>query len=272
VDRLGGGDFVEIQPAVDAAADGDTILVRHDGSIARYGSVVVTGKGIVLVGEDVRPRAGSIEIRALPAGSTMVVANLELAGADQQPALRVDEALGFVLVEGCRIDAGFRAPACEIHDAADLVLTRSALVGAYGGGDIDGSPGLTARASSTVVYGCTIEGGSCNPAMWERAVDGGAGVVLDGGSFHAAGCELHGGTGQESYLEDEGGDGASGVVDSPLARARMILRSPAGRRPVAADRRARTPRRSPVRYARSRERVPRASRRRRGGSRAAPRA
>jgi pectin methylesterase-like acyl-CoA thioesterase len=47
VDASGGGDFTTLQAAVNAAADGDTLLVRS-GS---YDGFLLTGKGLSIVAE-----------------------------------------------------------------------------------------------------------------------------------------------------------------------------------------------------------------------------
>src|SRR5437867_7856524 len=78
VDASGGGAFTQIQPAVDAAADGDTILVKS----GTYGSFVVGDKGLAIVGDagaSVQV-AGAIRARNLAAGRTLVLENLDATG------------------------------------------------------------------------------------------------------------------------------------------------------------------------------------------------
>jgi pectin methylesterase-like acyl-CoA thioesterase len=49
VDATGGGDFTQIQPAIDAAVDGDTIYVKRTGL---YASFTVDDKALSVVGHD----------------------------------------------------------------------------------------------------------------------------------------------------------------------------------------------------------------------------
>ena len=51
VDLQGGGDFTEIQPAIDAAAEGDTVLVKP-GEYLIEESISFLGKSITLRGEN----------------------------------------------------------------------------------------------------------------------------------------------------------------------------------------------------------------------------
>ena len=59
VDLNGGGDFTEIQPAIDAAADGDTVLVLA-GEYGITEPIIFSGKAITVCGEG---EAGSTIIR-----------------------------------------------------------------------------------------------------------------------------------------------------------------------------------------------------------------
>ena len=60
VDKAGGGDFTEIQAAVDFASDGDTIrVVPETLPGVTYSDVVIDGKGLVLLGENPQPSRGA---------------------------------------------------------------------------------------------------------------------------------------------------------------------------------------------------------------------
>lgn len=67
VDAYGTADFTEIQAAVDAATDGDTILVhRPPLDTQRFGGFVIDGKGLTVVGpEDRIVATGPATIRNL---------------------------------------------------------------------------------------------------------------------------------------------------------------------------------------------------------------
>ena len=98
--------FSEIQPAVDAAADGDVILVRGRTS-GEYDRVQIDGKSLAIVAD---PRTGistgPITIRNLAANQWVV-----LQGYEENPdadtrsnALRVFDCDGSVSVENWRFD------------------------------------------------------------------------------------------------------------------------------------------------------------------------
>lgn len=86
VDSAGrpGTDFTGLQPAVDAARSGDTVLVRYDWtSTYRFGATV--SKGLRIVGEpdafSRRPQFDAvIVVRNLPAGELVVLEELEILG------------------------------------------------------------------------------------------------------------------------------------------------------------------------------------------------
>ena len=54
VDASGGGDFLDLQAAVDASVEGDTILVRA----GTYAGFVATGKGLLVAAE----RGASVQV------------------------------------------------------------------------------------------------------------------------------------------------------------------------------------------------------------------
>jgi hypothetical protein len=81
VAKDGSGDFMTIQAAVDAATDGDVILIRAGTYVE---DVIVLGKGVALVGSGpdvvVSGDLRAISITDVPQGSTAIVAHLTLIG------------------------------------------------------------------------------------------------------------------------------------------------------------------------------------------------
>ena len=65
VDSSGAGDFLDIQPAVLAAADGDHLLVRA----GNYGPVLIAGKGLSILAD----RGATVTVN----GGVQVVSTLE---------------------------------------------------------------------------------------------------------------------------------------------------------------------------------------------------
>ena len=66
VDASGGGDYVDIQPAVDAAGQRDTLLVKA----GTYGGFTISNKSLNLVADSVQPPRvqGYATIADLPGG------------------------------------------------------------------------------------------------------------------------------------------------------------------------------------------------------------
>ena len=87
VDAAGGGDFTEIQPAVDAAPVGGLIRVRH----GVYPEDVIIRQGIRLIGDRwIRPSVecvhieGSVSVFDLPANQSFVGADLVLSSVSDE--------------------------------------------------------------------------------------------------------------------------------------------------------------------------------------------
>jgi hypothetical protein len=78
VDASGGGDFSSLQAAIDAALDGDVLLVRSGA----YGALTVDGKALDVFADSgalVRV-SGSSTLRNLPAGGALVLSGIEFDG------------------------------------------------------------------------------------------------------------------------------------------------------------------------------------------------
>jgi hypothetical protein len=129
-----GTDFAEIQPAVDAAASGDTILVRGAGrpitlppSGHGYANPVIDGKGLTIVGEGrITTWVGQtlpLEIRNLQPGQTVILSNFRLGSIfvngtpDSSATLIVENNAGTVLLDRLEVN-GFWG------GGADLRLRR----------------------------------------------------------------------------------------------------------------------------------------------------
>jgi hypothetical protein len=230
-----GIDFNTIQAAIDAAADGDTLLVKS-GNYAGFG---VIGKGLAIVAEDgaiVSLGSGST-IRALSASQVVVLRGLhDMNGHDasvflQSPsteALLVKNCAGSVWIEDCVLNGGngtnstFANPtlssaniALRADNVGALLLERCTLRGGHGGDleeeTITPSPGpgagaLDASNSAIVLHGCTLQGGyggSDFDTTSDPGGSGGHGLRLIGGSVYAASTSSKGGNG------GFGGDGGS---------------------------------------------------------------
>lgn len=101
VDELGtAGAFTDIQPAIDAAGEGDLLLLAS----GTYGSFVVDGKSVRIM-EDVGATAkiaGSMFVTNLTASQSVELHGLEHESVKQLGSiLRVSNAVGSVLVQDC---------------------------------------------------------------------------------------------------------------------------------------------------------------------------
>src|SRR5262245_8512514 len=194
VDAAGGAgvDFTALQPAVQAAADGDTLLLRTGDYVLEK----LDGRSLVLAADQGEtPTVGMFagsgpHVTGTPAGGAVVLRgltldNLWLAGNP-----------GTVWIEGSRLSG---RPALRVEDSADVVIVHSMLIGAggyycpvYPGTYCfePGQPGLRATASNVYLDGCALRGGEGAPeTSLDLYVPSSVGVPSDGG----AGAELAGG-------------------------------------------------------------------------------
>jgi len=236
VDSAGSG-FTEIQPAVDSAVDGDTILIVS-GAYQAFG---VRDKALTIVGDaegDVRID-GTIRIGELAAEKTLVLANVRAYGNSRIASLGYGLYLssnhGRVLVEDCTF-AGFSSPATLFigvngHDAVriencrDVALVRTVAVGGEAGvhnaGNLTSGSGVHAYFSTVSAFDSQVLGGMGRNAdpngVGLNGGNGGHGCWCEDTWLFASGSELvggHGGGGGAGYGISQafGGDGGDGVL------------------------------------------------------------
>lgn len=206
VDQAGlpGSDFTEIQPAVDAVADGDTLLVRHGD----YGAFTIDGKALVVV-EDTgaSATAGALVVRNLAAGQTVSIRGVSPV------TIALTSNSGAVLLES--LDIGFLFGTClpvgtgqalTIDACANVVAVRcSFFSGVTGALAYDG---IDAKGSSLHLYETTVGGGT---AFAIGAISGGIGVDLFNSFLFASGCTFYGGCGTTGELCTTGGNGGAAL-------------------------------------------------------------
>lgn len=209
--------FPDIQGAIDAAGEGDLILVRTGD----YPGFTLDGKALRIVADtgaavEVEPS----RVRNLAAAQPVLIRGLSWTRESTAPVtatlLVVEDCLGPVWLEECTIDGAAADPvlvagALRVEDCAGAVLVRCTVRGALGSpflvgpGPFDGNDGLIARNAAVSVFESFLQGGDGATGWWTGfdtfvpSQAGGAGVRLDGGSLFAAGSTLRGG---------DGGDGA----------------------------------------------------------------
>jgi hypothetical protein len=194
VDPGGAGDFTTLQAAVDAAAEGDTILVNG----GQY-STPATGANAVLAGK-------SLSIARGTGGEPYLRGTLEITGlAGSQEVhvqgLRVREVLvtdcdGDVLLEDLNagVTSTFFQHSMAVVSSGNVVTAGSRFIG-YNGWDscggqcnqgADGGPAVQVLDSRLSLYHCDLDGGIGEDGAWLPCGIGGDGgdglLVSDAGS------------------------------------------------------------------------------------------
>ncbi|MBK7641584.1 MAG: hypothetical protein IPJ19_00815 [Planctomycetes bacterium] len=236
VDPAGGsGVYTQIQAAVDAAQEGDVVLVRA----GVYDSFAVNSKSLSVVGatDGSVSVQGGVRVRASLAGGTVLLANLSATGIPNTGfssfGLWCSDNQGSVRIEHCSFTgasstgppfsafsgwAGARVSLSQSVSFVDTLLTGG--VGYPSDGfDVGVSgPGLEASNASVSLYDCTLQGGrgADNSAGYPDAGGGGDGCYASGSTLFFSGCALQGGdggfaSGQFVIVYAVGGDGGDGL-------------------------------------------------------------
>ena len=128
VDADGSADFTTLQAAIDAARDGDLILVRHGD----YGAAKIVGKGLHLavLGDDV-VTSGDVELRNLAPGQTVLLSGLPATRpGGLGPRLIIDGCAGSVRIHGCRIDPSLQplgSVMARVSNSPDVLFAESSI-------------------------------------------------------------------------------------------------------------------------------------------------
>lgn len=226
---------IAIQPTIDAAADGDVILLAGG---PQYNGFVIDGKSLSVVraeGTIASIVPGAI-VRNLAPHQSVLLAGLNLRGnqllakptgfvaRDCAGAIRVQDSglIGDhnaqpVITPPCAFFGdGSGGEGAQIENCADVAFTGSVFIGGMGGPNmcttgagLPGGTALVALDSRVALYDCTLEGGRAG-ATWISGGEGGEACVADCtsfGSLFASGCALTGGQGGLSIgLAGTGGD------------------------------------------------------------------
>lgn len=213
VDAAGGpGSFsTQLQPAIDAASPGDTLLVRS----GNYAAASLVGKPLTLIadtGADVY--AQWLQIQQLPAGAGVVVHGLRFGW------VHAEFCSGPLWFERCAMIAPSINGALSLFQCADIVLNECEVKGACVQ-DITTLhktvPALTIEGAELFASASSFLGSDGCPFGPDHLPKAGSsGVLLKSGSAWFAGCVLHGGDSGTSGAGCDplggfapGGDGAS---------------------------------------------------------------
>ena len=191
-----GTNFTNIPPAIAAAGNGDTILVRP----GTYSAFNVNGKGLTIRGSGAASTmvsGATTTISGVPAGSVFYVGGLKfLAGTSvpdpSYPGLRVvgsEVVLADVMASGviCCILSG--TPGLSLEGGALVHAARCTFTGTLGYSS-QGGHGAVLIGSLLAADACTFTGGGAGGGF---APYSGAGVVVNGGAAVLSRCSAIGG-------------------------------------------------------------------------------
>ena len=225
-----GGDYSQIRAAVDAASDGDTILVKS-GS---YAAFVVADKALSIVadaGNSVQVNGG-ISVQSLSAGKTLGLESLNASGwpsSGTPQGILLSNSHGHVRVEGCSFVGSAAAngnsngfDAIHVEACDDVSLAHTSSIGGSGSSspnccwNVSGT-GLYANNSSIAIYDCDFHGGNGTSAgQGHNGAYGGAGCRTLTSACFASGSSFVGGDGGNAgfgipFADTYGGNGGNGI-------------------------------------------------------------
>ncbi len=237
----GTGDFPDIQPAIDAASDGDTILVLP-GS---YGSFDISNRALTITSEiaTLATITGTVRVRGLAPGKTVTLSGLAVTGNYSGPlglgfGLRLQNNQGPVVAQDCLFQASptnqpptsvgnFGRPGASIQDCASSVFVRCEINGgpgrfAYSCCDYgtSGGNGMSASGPGTLtLFESSLTGFQGQTSGWGGP--GGHGLLRGGGDVYLFGSALTGGDGGfgDDFIFGPGGNGGSALVVQSSATA-----------------------------------------------------
>jgi len=233
------GSYATPQAAVDAAVDGDVLLVE-DGS---YPAFTIDGKALTVLARN----AGAVQIngqttvRNTTAAQPVTLIGLEIRAGSQYPmppsGLRLEDCDAAVRVQSCDLFGGLYADTYTAYvghgliatDCARVLVVGSSLRGKDAGyfpgyGPIPPGDGLHARKSAVFVYDSHLVGGNGSHETNPSGGAGGAGARVSGWHLFAAGTTFVGGNGGGGdYIGcTTSGDGGDGVKIISGAQARLL--------------------------------------------------
>lgn len=230
VDSTGAnGALVSLQAAVDAAADGDLILVK-DGS---YGSILVDSKSIRIAADSNQDAVNilSIKISNIAAGQTVEVHGLKQSGLLFGVLVWIENCAGAVLIQNCDFSLG----------AAPLLLSNNVYVSGCSAVTVVNTTvdsrtdeplpfpafAINCINSNLYLYNCDLFAGlGAAGVAFESTFGGGrimpgaegpAAIRLAGGNLVASGCLISGGRGGSAGIHPltdfctDAGDGGPAI-------------------------------------------------------------
>lgn len=208
VDSAGSGQFVDIPPAIAAAAPGDRIVVLGTSTYSAF----VVDRGV-----DVEAAAGAvtptIEVVGVPADARARVAGFRVQRQGGVRSVSVRDCAGAVLLVdlvefGAAFPTAIGRPGLEVLASARVFVAGGTFRGQSG--TSHGGAGLLLDGSRAFVRGATFVGGSdvsIYPSVGARGL---AGILLRNGS-HAMLGDVSATGGSAGIGDIQGGDGGHGL-------------------------------------------------------------
>jgi hypothetical protein len=204
VDDDGPADFATIQAAVDAAADGDVIVVRagfYERAAIKAKGLMIQADGHVVLLVLLPLARPTLEVRDLGSDQAVYVRGLVLDSLTVDvPTTLIESCAGPVLLEDCTVE-GSGTPV-SVRSSASATFSRCELVAPPTSASSDGAAyaGFEATDSSVYLYDCSVAGSTGEDAHPESpfAVPPAAsapGVSASGSTLLVSGSLLHGGNG-----------------------------------------------------------------------------
>jgi hypothetical protein len=229
----GGADFTTIQAAVDAASDGDTIVVANGSYPAGF---LVDAKSLTITAAaGVAVQSGGITVRNLGPTQSVAIRRIGSTGVSSTSGAVLLNNQGPVWLEDLALGFSFPLPffppvvGLDVSGCADVVLARCTVssTGPFSFG-ADGNPGLRASASGIHLFECTVQGASLGQgAYWDGvlpdgATRGGPGAELSDSFLVASGSTFRGGIGPDGGLCSAGGPGGYGLISGVGSEAWLL--------------------------------------------------
>lgn len=220
VGPTGTSNFTSIQAAVDAAVNGDVILIApgtYTGFTIAYKSLTLAAAtGPVFVN-------GSVQVLGLPLGNQAALIGLHAIGGTGGHGLWVANCAGHVLVQDSSFLGHYGGQSgIEVSSSFSVALVGCSGTGSDGYYVGDGGDGLRSSNSSVAAYDCAFEGGPAE-SIPEAAGNGGWGYRGDPGSLLlASGTIATGGAGGSSWTCSLSGTGGAGFGVAPGAELYLL--------------------------------------------------
>ena len=220
----------DIQPAIDAAASGDLVLVEA-GS---YSGFTIDGKGVSVVADagGAVVTNGLVTVSHVSVSQRVLLQGLTVHGDNSSSAIITQDAQGPIWIESCTVTGGTgNGPglvAVTINSCPSVVIQRSVMTGGNGtsiGTTTMGGPALHVANAGVAVADCQCLGGNGAQPVTGGGGSGGPGLRVLTGFVFASGTAFQGGIGAAPAAPQFlGGPGGPGInTQAPVTTLQCTL-------------------------------------------------